>query len=170
MPDSESLACQARRQSFVMTAYALQGDIGDQAFSQRIEKNTASVENEEQVTGHPGKGWNHKHSNVRCRPWEAPEQMLADAGVELGVTYPYPVISLEESEEHLQIAAKVIQETLAASIAASEVRLRSMGKESACAMRNIAFRCDLQIGLHFVPTSAFGKPTDLHVSIKQSSP
>lgn len=48
--------------------------------------------------------------------------MLADAGVELGVTYPYPVISLEESEEHLQIAAKVIQETLAASIAASQVR------------------------------------------------
>ena len=49
--------------------------------------------------------------------------MLADAGVELGVTYPYPVISLEESEEHLQIAAKVIQETLAASLAASQVRL-----------------------------------------------
>ena len=56
------------------------------------------------------------------RPWEAPEQMLADAGVELGVTYPYPVISQQESEEHLNIAAKVIQETLAASIAASQVR------------------------------------------------
>lgn len=49
------------------------------------------------------------------RPWEAPEQVLADAGVEMGVTYPYPVISLEESEEHLKRAAQIIQETLASS-------------------------------------------------------
>lgn len=49
--------------------------------------------------------------------------MLADAGVELGVTYPYPVVSLAESEKHLKIAAKVIQETLAASMAASQVQL-----------------------------------------------
>ena len=55
------------------------------------------------------------------RPWEAPEQMLADAGVELGVTYPYPVISLKESEQHLKVAAQVIQETLAASIPESQV-------------------------------------------------
>lgn len=47
--------------------------------------------------------------------------MLADAGVELGVTYPFPVISLEESEEHLQMAAQVIQDTLAASMAEPQV-------------------------------------------------
>lgn len=55
------------------------------------------------------------------RPWEAPEQLLADAGVELGVTYPHPVVSLSESEQHLKIAAQVIQQTLAASIAESQV-------------------------------------------------
>ena len=47
--------------------------------------------------------------------------MLADAGVELGVTYPFPVISIEESEEHLQMAAQVIQDTLAASMAEPQV-------------------------------------------------
>lgn len=59
---------------------------------------------------------------IFARPWEASEQMLADAGVELGVTYPYPVVTLAESEKHLKIAAKVIHETLAASMAAPQVQ------------------------------------------------
>ncbi|CAK0781020.1 hypothetical protein CVIRNUC_005258 [Coccomyxa viridis] len=46
------------------------------------------------------------------RPWEAPEHMLADAGVELGVNYPLPVISIEESEEALAQAMATIQESL----------------------------------------------------------
>ena len=46
------------------------------------------------------------------RPWEAPEHMLADAGVELGVNYPLPVISLEESEEALAQAMAAIQQSL----------------------------------------------------------
>ncbi len=37
--------------------------------------------------------------------------MLADAGVELGANYPYPIISLAESEAHLKQAAAVIQQT-----------------------------------------------------------
>ena len=47
-----------------------------------------------------------------CRPWEAPEKVLQDAGVELGVTYPYPIISQEESQKTLEYAAKIIQKTL----------------------------------------------------------
>ena len=69
--------------------------------------------------------------------------MLADAGVELGVTYPCPVISLEESEEHLQIAAKVIQETLAASIAASQVRLESVGNEVDFLLEQVLLSCTI---------------------------
>ena len=38
--------------------------------------------------------------------------MLADAGVELGVNYPLPVISIEESEEALAQAMATIQESL----------------------------------------------------------
>ena len=35
------------------------------------------------------------------RPWEAPESILADAGVELDGNYPKPIISLEKSENHV---------------------------------------------------------------------
>ena len=38
--------------------------------------------------------------------------MLADAGVELGVNYPLPVISIEESEATLVQAMATIQESL----------------------------------------------------------
>lgn len=47
-----------------------------------------------------------------CRPWEAPENLLTDAGVELGVNYPLPVISLEESEHALSQAMAAIQQSL----------------------------------------------------------
>lgn len=46
------------------------------------------------------------------RPWEAPEHLLADAGVELGVNYPLPVISIEESEHALAEAMAAIQQSL----------------------------------------------------------
>ena len=32
-------------------------------------------------------------------PWEAPPQILADAGVELGVTYPHPSVDVKISRE-----------------------------------------------------------------------
>ena len=47
-----------------------------------------------------------------CRPWEAPEQVLRDAGVELGWTYPAPVVSPGESQRHLQKAAKAVRAAL----------------------------------------------------------
>ena len=72
------------------------------------------MQHREEAPSHDNEGW-------VCSPWEAPDQVLADAGVELGVTYPFPVISIEESEEHLQMAAQVIQDTLAASMAEPQV-------------------------------------------------
>lgn len=47
-----------------------------------------------------------------CRPWLAPESVLADAGVELGVNYPLPIISLEESRAQVAHACSVIQQSL----------------------------------------------------------
>ena len=32
-------------------------------------------------------------------PWEAPQSALRDAGVELGIHYPRPVVDLKESRE-----------------------------------------------------------------------
>lgn len=49
---------------------------------------------------------------VLCRPWEAPEHVLQDAGVELGVNYPYPVVTAEESEAALARASEVIQQSI----------------------------------------------------------
>ncbi|CAL8468600.1 g8140 [Coccomyxa elongata] len=46
------------------------------------------------------------------RPWEAPEHVLQDAGVELGVNYPYPVVTTEESEATLARASEVIQQSI----------------------------------------------------------
>lgn len=42
-------------------------------------------------------------------PWKAPAQVLAEAGVELGVNYPVPVIEIEESHSTLAAAAAVIE-------------------------------------------------------------
>lgn len=42
------------------------------------------------------------------RPWEAPESVLDDAGVELGINYPVPVVSMEEAEGVLAAAAASI--------------------------------------------------------------
>ena len=44
------------------------------------------------------------------RPWDAPDAILSDAGVELGENYPYPVISVERSEAELARAAAVIEQ------------------------------------------------------------
>ena len=41
-------------------------------------------------------------------PWKAPPKVLADAGVELGVNYPWPVIEVQESRTMLAAAAAVI--------------------------------------------------------------
>ncbi len=49
---------------------------------------------------------------VLCRPWEAPEHVLQDAGVELGVNYPFPVVTAEESEAALARASEVIQQSI----------------------------------------------------------
>ena len=46
------------------------------------------------------------------RPWEAPDHVLEDAGVELGVNYPYPLISAKESEAALARAAEIIQQSV----------------------------------------------------------
>ena len=32
-------------------------------------------------------------------PWEAPEKILSDAGIQLGKTYPKPIVNLKESRE-----------------------------------------------------------------------
>lgn len=46
-------------------------------------------------------------------PWEAPPQILADAGVELGLNYPFPVIDMEESISALGAAAEVVESVAA---------------------------------------------------------
>lgn len=37
-----------------------------------------------------------------CRPWDAPQNVLNDAGVELGSNYEWPIISLEESRTQVR--------------------------------------------------------------------
>ena len=49
------------------------------------------------ASGRPG----FTHPLCGYRPWEAPESILADAGVELDGNYPNPIISLENSENHV---------------------------------------------------------------------
>ncbi|KAG7672050.1 hypothetical protein Ndes2526B_g06988 [Nannochloris sp. 'desiccata'] len=44
-------------------------------------------------------------------PWEAPPHVLADAGVELGVNYPWPVVDMEESKEALAAVVKIVEES-----------------------------------------------------------
>lgn len=75
-----------------------------------------------------------------CRPWEAPEQVLQDAGVELGVTYPYPIISQEDSQKTLEWASQVIQKTL---------------------LNNVNAKVDCLI-LHCFDLSYFGQPSNPH--------
>eukprot|EP00891_Asterochloris_glomerata_P002034 jgi/Astpho2/2034/Aster-00531 len=58
------------------------------------------------------------------RPWEAPESILADAGVELDGNYPNPIISLENSENHVVHACSVIEQSLAWGHAAPKVPYR----------------------------------------------
>ena len=43
-------------------------------------------------------------------PWEAPPEVLADAGVELGVNYPWPVVDMEDSKSALASVVKVVEE------------------------------------------------------------
>jgi deoxyribodipyrimidine photo-lyase len=44
-------------------------------------------------------------------PWEAPESVLAEAGVELGVTYPKPIIDLKVSRQMALEAFKSLANT-----------------------------------------------------------
>mmetsp|Transcript_13331 Transcript_13331/g.37696 ORF Transcript_13331/g.37696 Transcript_13331/m.37696 type:complete len:199 (+) Transcript_13331:1829-2425(+) len=43
-----------------------------------------------------------------CDNSQAPSSVLSDAGVELGVNYPYPIVSPEESARRVQYASEVI--------------------------------------------------------------
>jgi deoxyribodipyrimidine photolyase len=50
-------------------------------------------------------------------PWEAPAAVLDDAGVELGSTYPWPVVALEEANAALAAAVAVMEEAASAAAA-----------------------------------------------------
>jgi deoxyribodipyrimidine photo-lyase len=43
-------------------------------------------------------------------PWEAPEQVLKDAGVELGSTYPHPILDLKQSRQAALTAYSSLKE------------------------------------------------------------
>ena len=43
-------------------------------------------------------------------PWEAPPEVLEDAGVELGVNYPWPVVDMEDSKSALDVVVKIVEE------------------------------------------------------------
>ena len=47
------------------------------------------------------------------RPWEAPESILADAGVELDGNYPNPIISLEKSENLVRLQTVLLSDAAA---------------------------------------------------------
>ena len=53
----------------------------------------------------------------RCRPWDAPPNILNDAGVELGSNYEWPIISMEESRT--QVLVRTMQSSPLASFSAS---------------------------------------------------
>eukprot|EP00887_Chlorella_sp_A99_P005593 scaffold1.g5593.t1 len=48
-------------------------------------------------------------------PWEAPEHVLDDAGVELGVNYPLPVVTVEESKSVLAATVDVVERSKVSS-------------------------------------------------------
>lgn len=52
-------------------------------------------------------------------PWDAPPEILADAGVELGLNYPFPVIDMEESISALGAAAEVVESVAAEAAVAN---------------------------------------------------
>ncbi|MEM8629550.1 MAG: deoxyribodipyrimidine photo-lyase [Chlamydiota bacterium] len=43
-----------------------------------------------------------------AEPWLAPEQVLRESGIELGVDYPYPIVSIKESREAALLAFQEI--------------------------------------------------------------
>jgi hypothetical protein len=51
-------------------------------------------------------------SHCLSRPWDTPETILSDAGVELGENYPLPIVTVEESEHALALAAAVIHKSI----------------------------------------------------------
>ncbi|KAL4431148.1 hypothetical protein ABPG75_006404 [Micractinium tetrahymenae] len=61
------------------------------------------------------------------QPWTAPESVLEDAGVELGVNYPFPVISQEESLAALAAADAVVQQCLRGGAGASAAAAGAAG-------------------------------------------
>ena len=43
-------------------------------------------------------------------PWEAPQSILKQANVELGVNYPLPIVNLKQSREEALAAFKSLRE------------------------------------------------------------
>jgi len=49
----------------------------------------------------------------RHKPWEAPEDVLQAAGIELGVDYPHPILDLKVTRERALGALKAMNNQLA---------------------------------------------------------
>jgi len=64
------------------------------------------------------------------RPWQAPAAVLAEAGVELGVTYPRPVVDFGESRRAALAAYAQIREPVAAAKARSGMAERGPRRTS----------------------------------------
>jgi deoxyribodipyrimidine photo-lyase len=59
------------------------------------------------------------------RPWQAPAAVLAAAGVELGVTYPRPIVDFAESRRAALDAYARIREPVTREAAAAPARRRA---------------------------------------------
>ena len=57
------------------------------------------------------------------RPWDTPETILSDAGVELGENYPFPVVTVPESEKALALAAEVILKSVVAGAGPGDLKV-----------------------------------------------
>lgn len=74
--------------------------------------------------------------------------MLEDAGVELGINYPYPVVTAEESEAALARANKVIQQSLIGQNSDSVRSDSSMPVHHLLHCCSPAVQCNMTIYLH----------------------
>lgn len=73
---------------------------------------------------------------IHC-PWNAPDHVLEDAGVELGDNYPLPIILPDDSRSQVQFACTVIEQSLSSKTeAAASARLpfRPASKAGASSM------------------------------------
>ena len=77
-------------------------------------------------------------------PWEAPPEILADAGVELGVNYPWTVVEMEDSKTALAAVVKIVEEARivsvnsAAAAAAAAAAMTEKSRKSAAAATHMA--------------------------------